>query len=96
MSSIPEGFIAVTVVNAGKDVLVWSCPWLHINLCLWLKSQSLAFYYNQFNTHISEFIEKIAIAMNGCQNVPLLLPSEDSFIKVSHEKSVCKNSSFEW
>lgn len=53
------------------------------------------FHYNQYNTHISEFIEKAAIATNGCQNVLALLAQEDSLIKVSHEKSQCKNFSFE-
>lgn len=49
----------------------------------------------KYNTHMSDFIEIAATATNGCQNVPALPASEDSLIRVSHEKSQCKNSSFE-
>lgn len=41
------------------------------------------FYYN---SHISEFIERAAIATNGYHNVPALLAYKDSLIKISHEK----------
>ena len=40
----------------------------------------------KFNTHISEFIEKTTITINGCQNVLERSADEDSLTEVSHGK----------
>lgn len=48
------------------------------------------------NTHVSEFIEKAAFAINEWSTVPALPADEKSLIEISGEKSKGKNSLFEW